>query len=164
MADEFDINALIRDAVENGVTDPGEIAAVVTPLVPAKLLRDVLRFVLRPYVRTYLHSYPTWRQPEPEPQEKRDPRQSRSAKVGAIRAWSKVLGQPVAVEANVWKKFGQCSSEDLGFLAADRRQNAAESVAAAERFEKYQAAMDEHCAETVADLPDSAIASIEEAQ
>jgi hypothetical protein len=62
----------------------------------------------------------------------------------------------------VWKQFGTCTAEDLAYLAADRRQNAAESIAAAQRFEKYAAALDEHSAYLVEDLPDSAIASIED--
>jgi len=160
---EFNVRAVIREVVEeSGLTDPGEIAAKVAENVPAKALRPVLAEVLRDTVRIALHSYKTWRQPSPEPERDRRPSSGRSAKVGAIRDWARVLRQPVAVEGNVWKQFGECSADDLAFLAVDRRENAAESLAAAVRFEKYAAALDEHGAEAVADLSDEVIASIED--
>jgi hypothetical protein len=155
---DFDIRAAIREVVDSSdLTDPGEIAAKVAEQVPAPKLRHVLAMVLRDYVRVELHRYRTWRKPvEPAPKPARSPHQA------AVREWVRVLRQPVAVEENVWKQFGECSADDLAFLAGDRRQNAADSIAAAERFEKYAAALDESGAETVADLSDAVIASIED--
>lgn len=162
-ADAYDIRAAIREVVETSdLTDPGEIAMKVAGDVPQKALRSALAVALRAMVRIELHSYTSWRRPEPEPSRTGQPTQTRSAKVAAVRAWARVLRKPVAVSENVWKAFGECTAEDLDFLAADRRENAAQSIAAAERFEKYAAALDEHGAATVADLPDDAIASIED--
>jgi hypothetical protein len=162
---DFNLRATIREVVESsGLTDPGDIAAKVAENVPQKLLRTVLADALRDVVRIELHSYTSWRRPEPEPNHGRSPSGSRSAKVAAYRVWARILRKPVAVEGNEWKAFGECGPEDLSFLAQDRRQNAAESLAAAERFEKYAAALEEAGAETVADLPDAVIASIEDGQ
>lgn len=167
---DFDIRAAIREVVETSdLTDPGEIATKVAEQVPAKALRGVLVDVLRDYVRITLHSFTSWRRPEPgQDSDARRPISSRSAKVAAYqsqaREHARLLRQPVAVESNVWKQFGECSTDDLDFLASERRDNAARNLAAAERFEKYAAALEEHSAETVADLPDAVIASIEDGQ
>lgn len=155
----YDVREAIRAVVEDSdLTDPGDIAAKVVEQIPSRDLRPVLALVLREYVRTQLHSFERWRT-RLEGEESQRP--NRSAKREAIRAWARVLRKPVAVEDNVWKQFGECTVEDLRFLAVDRRQNAAESIAAAERFEKYTAAVDECGVEVVADLPDDVIASIE---
>lgn len=157
----FDIRAAVREVIDTtDLTDPGDIALKVAENVPSKHLREVLAAVLRDFVRIEFHAYDR-RRPSAEPTTERHPRGPRSAKVGAIRAWARLLRKPVAVEANVWKQFGECTLDDLGFLAEDRRRNAAESVAAAERFDKYSAAMAEYGVATVADLPDDVIASIE---
>lgn len=155
---DFDIRAAIRNVVEeSNLSDPGDIAAKVIDQIPGRDLRAVLTVVLREYVRTQLHSFERWRAPDPEPV-----KANRSAKVAAVRAWARMLRKPVAVEDNIWKQFGDCGVEDLLFLAEDRRRNAAESIAAAERFEKYVAAVEESGVDTVAELPDAVIASIED--
>lgn len=156
----YDIRQAIREVLATtDLVDPGDIAARVAADVPGREIRAVLAVVLRDFVRIELHGY--GRRAESGRDNAAVPQPARSAKVSAIRTWARLLRKPVAVEGNAWKQFGECTLEDLGFLAEDRRQNAAESVAAAERFEKYAAALAERDVETVAALPDDVIASIE---
>lgn len=162
---DYDVRAAIREVVEHSdLSDPGEIAAKVAENVPAKVLRTVFTDVLREYVRIALHSYSKWGRAGAaaegdESESSAHP--AKSAKVSGYQSWARILRQPVSVEGNAWKPFGQCFTADVDYLASSRRKIAENVLAEAARYEKYAAAMREHGAPVVSLLPEEVGMAIE---
>ncbi|HEY6110034.1 MAG TPA: hypothetical protein VIV56_14140 [Gemmatimonadales bacterium] len=143
---DYDIRAAVRAVMdETDLTAPEEVAAKVAGDVPAKSLRPVLAFVLRDYVRiqfgvermsNHLHPLPT-----------------RSAKVEAYREYAaRWLRERVHVGNSEYKLLGDCTLDNVRYLEAERRENAARSLAVAERFAQLAEVMARHKARRVADL------------
>lgn len=87
----------------------------------------------------------------------------RSAKVAAIRASGpKWLADRIntAADPREWKRVGDCSFTDLMFAAGQRRDQAARTSAAAERFERLAELVRVHGVERVRDLPESVLSEV----
>lgn len=87
----------------------------------------------------------------------------RSAKVAAIReSGPKWLRDRLNTGADPreWKRIGDCSFSDLMFAAAQRRDQAARTSAAAERLEALAELVRAHGVGRVRDLPESVLAQV----
>lgn len=147
---DFDIRKAIRSVIDDtDLASPDDIAAKVVGDIPAKALRDVAQVLLREYVRIELTRERMHESPRPM--------SSRSSKVSAIRTaaseWARRLRERVYVGDAEWKLLGECTYENLQYLAADRHEHAARNLAAAIRFEVLADALQKHGVEHVADLP-----------
>ncbi|NUQ97871.1 MAG: hypothetical protein HOY79_15390 [Streptomyces sp.] len=90
-------------------------------------------------------------------------RPARSAKVAAIReSGPKWLRDRLntGAEPREWKRIGDCTFTDLMFAAAQRRDQAARTSAAAERLEQLAELVRAHGVERVRDLPASVLAQV----
>jgi hypothetical protein len=90
-------------------------------------------------------------------------RPGRSAKVAAIReSGPKWLRDRLNTGADPreWKRIGDCSFTDLMFAAAQRRDQAARTSAAAERLERLAELVQAHGVDRVRDLPESVLAQV----
>lgn len=152
----FSLRAEIKKVVdETDLTDPRDIAAKVAENVPAKLLRDALAQALPELVRVELTRA---RSGQPAPTAAPA---NRSSKVAAIRdAWRRHLRDRIHVGRGVWQMLADCTAENLRVAADERRQNAAANLAAADRFDRYAAALEEHKVARFADLPESVQAEL----
>jgi hypothetical protein len=87
----------------------------------------------------------------------------RSAKVAAIREsgprWLRDRLNTGA-EPREWKRIGDCTFTDLMFAAAQRRDQAARTSAAAERLERLAELLRTHGVDRVRDLPASVLAQV----
>ena len=64
----------------------------------------------------------------------------------------KMLASSVFVNGE-WKSFGDCTRSDVGWLAEQRRAEAARNLAQAAVYDEVDALMAEHGVETLAGLP-----------
>lgn len=93
------------------------------------------------------------------------PPAQRSAKVAAYRA----LGQQwlrermyVSSDPREWKFMGDCTFDDLMFAAAQRRDQAARTVAVADRCERVARLLQAHGVKLVKELPADVLCGIED--
>lgn len=104
--------------------------------------------------------------PEPEPQPlPAAPAQTASWRTAGARSLADRLRQQsveVSETASDWQwlPLGQCTAEHLERAAALRRARAERETAQAVRFEKIRAALEEHGATTVGDLPDDVLVDV----
>lgn len=156
----FDLHALVRSVTDgSGLLGPREIAAKVAENVPANKRLAVLQEALVPYVRIYLQHA---RQPiSAAPTGTGNRNSARSSKVSAIReGWRKTLAGQFHVGGGEWQTLADCSYENVAFLAAERRDVAARTIAAAEMFEALAKAMRKAKVDHVRELPESVLARI----
>ncbi len=156
----FDLHALVRSVTDgSSLRGPREIAAKVAENVPANKRLAALEDALVPYVRIYLQHA---RQPaSPAPKQTGNRNSARSSKVTAIReGWKKTLAGQFHIGAGEWQALADCTYENVAFLAAERRDVAARTVAAAEMFEALANAMRKAKVNHVRDLPESVLAQI----
>jgi hypothetical protein len=114
-----------------------------------------------------LHKHPVPRQTMEEqpgafasPRLTQSAKRARSAKVAAIRdAAPKWLRDRLNTggDPREWKRVGDCTFSDLMFAAAQRREQAARTSAAAERLEALAELLRAHKVELVRDLPQSVL-------
>ena len=78
---------------------------------------------------------------------------AKSAKVEAYRAHAQFLRLRVNVARGVDKWMETCTYDDLMYAAENRRQKAAESIAAAEQYEALAALVKRRKVATVGELP-----------
>lgn len=160
----FSLRQLIREVAETSVlADPGALAEEVARLVPDEHIQTAFAEMLRGYVRQVLsedRTFPFLPQPRTTPEDKSRPRAgrpaNRSRKVAGIReAWAKVLSERVHVgpAPTDWKLFGDCTVDDLDFMAGEREQIAEANHVKAEQYRKVRKLLVEHGASTVRDLP-----------
>lgn len=86
-----------------------------------------------------------------------------SAKVAAIRAAApKWLGERLntGADAGEWKRIGDCTFTDLMFAVSQRREQAARTSAAADRYERLAELVQAHGVELVRDLPESVLSQV----
>lgn len=85
----------------------------------------------------------------------------RSRKVKSIRTawqiWQDQLKARVNVAYGERKFFGDCTLDDLAYMAKQRREHAARNIAAAEYTERIAALMVQFGVKSVRDLPESAV-------
>lgn len=155
----IDLRAMVREIADgSSLRGPREIAAKVAENVPAKQVRAALAEALVAYVReelTRARAVPA----APAPAGNRN--SGRSSKVAAIReAWRRTLAGQFHVGEGRWARLAECSYEQVAFLAAERRDQAARNAAMAAVFERLATAMRTHGAAVVGDVPDETLAEI----
>lgn len=133
-------------ASDSGLHDPQEIAEKMLAGMSAKDMAAALRTTLPGYVREVIGT-----------QQRQAMRQAfrpnRSAKVAQRRDWwAEMLVSSVFVDGD-WKSFGDCTRSDIGWLAEQRRVEAARNLAQAEVYAEVETLMAEHGVETLAGLP-----------
>jgi hypothetical protein len=135
---EFDLNATIRDALERWKEpDPHVVARRLLAKIPPGE-RD--RLVLHGLTERVTLMVRVERQSGGN-----TPRQGRSR-------WQR-FAQRVNV-AGEWKRLGDCTAEDVDWLAADRAEESARLAAVAQQFRMLAAQMRAAGVATVADLGD----------
>lgn len=151
---DFSLRHLVRDVLATSTsTDLGDLAAEVLRRIPVRCNRTALEQALRQYVRQVSAE---GRSGSPEPAEKQDFVPS-SKVIGVREGWRKHLRDRIHVGGSIYKFHGKLTREDVQFAAAERRTLARQNDAAAERFEKEDAAMAEHGAATLDQLPDDVL-------
>jgi len=82
------------------------------------------------------------------------PRPVTSTKVAAVRDWwTEKKNSGVSIDG-VYKRFGEVTHADARLLATRRREQAANTLEVAARYERYAEALAAYQVATVADLPD----------
>jgi hypothetical protein len=144
---DINLTTLARTvAADSGLHDPREIADKMLAGMSAKEMAAALRATLPGYVRDVIGS-----------QQRQAMRQAfrpnRSAKVQGIRDWwAEMLASSVFVNGE-WKSFGDCTRSDVGWLAEQRRAEAARNLAQAAVYDEVERLMAEHGVDTLAGLP-----------
>lgn len=152
-------HTIIREVVEEtGLVDPRDIAVIVEERTPDDMIREWYREAIVPDIRA---------------EHLRRRKQSVNKKVSQVIARAEKEGRRVAAKTRanlvadgwaeklragvtvdgVWKRLADCSADDVQRLAEVRYESAEAVRAEGQRFEKLRAAMDEHGAARVGDLP-----------
>lgn len=149
MSTDFSLKAEIKKVVDTtDLADPREIAAKVAENIPAKMLRQALAQALPELVRVELTRS---RRPPTAPAPS-----AHSAKRTAIaEMWRRHLRDRVHIGQSGWLLLGDCSAENFRTAAAERRALAIANSAAAEKYDRYADACDEHGVDRFADLPEA---------
>lgn len=158
---EFNLRHLVREvAEESGAADPADLADAVFKKVPAKERPAALREALHHFVRMTV-SFDRSMPPAAEERTGSGKPGTRSWKRdGVRRGWRAHLRQRLHVEDG-WKFLGDCGFDDLMFAAAERREIASRTMAAADRYEALAKLLANHNVTRVADLPDEVLDEIE---
>jgi len=130
------LKSLVRQVLtETGMSDPHEVAAEVSRRVRgAAALREALAEALVVYVRTSFTR--DLMRPSGEAAA-----QVPSAKVAACRSeWQRRLLTPLGVDG-VFKRFGDCTADDLRAVAASLRLHADQTAAKADYYEALASAL-----------------------
>lgn len=144
------LNELIAAAQDDVGPDPHDIAARVEPLIPETERHAVFLALLARYI---VDTKPRLTQVLGPVRSPTAPPAARSAKVAAYREHARFLRLNVNVGPGERKWMEDCTYADLMFAAHNRRQKAAETVAAAEQYEELAALLKQHRATTVGRLP-----------
>lgn len=159
---EFNLRALVREVADaSGDADPGLLAEAVYKRIAAKERPAALREALRHYVRLTVAMERTASPSTQEQPEGTGKPGTRSWKRDGIRAgWRRYLRTRLHTEGG-WKFLGDCGFDDLMFAATERREIAAATLSAADRYEALAKLCADHGVSRVADLPDSVLDAIE---
>lgn len=141
-------------SVDTGVVDAHTLTAKLLPQLTPAEVRDALGVILPDYIRGVLGI--PWAPPEVAPPAA-GPGPSRAR---AVReAWRAELHKTVTTPGGA-KHVADCTVEDVLFLAADRRSQAADLVARAEQFDRLHAEMVKARKKRVGDLPVKVLAAV----
>jgi hypothetical protein len=148
---EFSLAALARAVLaESGSEDREQLLKEIERQIPAAQLAEAFRQALPAFVhQVQLSRWPS----------RARPGGGRSAKVTAIReTWRRHLDGRYTVEDGSLRKLGDFGRGDLIFMAGRLETQARSVRARAVAMESLAAALDEHGAERVRDLPDAFLA------
>ena len=150
------VRAHIRSVVESStMSDPREIAEKVIESASQFEKREWLAEVLPGFVADVMRADRNLALRESA---RRTP--SRSAKVAQVRDWwGQFLASRISVDG-VWKPVGEMTVADVEVTIAERREQAARTLAQAERFAAILELMSKHGAATVADLPRESVEQV----
>lgn len=143
----INLSALARAAAaDSGLHDPHEIADKMIAQMSADDVAAAVRATLPGYVRQVIGTV--------QRQAMRQAfRPNRSAKIAQRRDWwAEMLASSVFVDGS-WKQFGECSRADVGWMAEQRRVEAAKNLAQAAVYDEIDQLMGEHGVSTLAELP-----------
>ena len=166
---DFNLRTVIREvASRSTIRDPDQLAVKIMRHIPSESWMDAMRAALKPMVRevisaerphgTFTRSYGN---PSPSPAINTPPGRGASgaprngsAKVGAIRdGWQDHLRARYSTDGGNWKFLGECTYEDLQFIAARLDKQAEAHASKARGMRSLAAALTDHDAATVRDLP-----------
>jgi hypothetical protein len=152
---DFSLAAVVQAALTGNDPDPHAIAADVAESLSLADVREALRTVLPYFVRKEMSR----RQFSTAPALR--PGSARWDNVAELHAAGELTLLRARVFAHgAWKFLGDCTSEDVQDIAAQRQDAAARNIAAAERFEALRVAMGRRRATTVRDLPETVLTAI----
>ncbi len=152
MSEEFSLRSLTREVWnEMGSPDYHVLAKEVARRITAKHREAALNEALTEYARQFVTRL--------RPQTRRSVRRpARSAKVAGIRAaWPALRATYLTRDGQ--KALGECTRIDVVFIAENLDKKARECQAKASWMRDLAAAMKEHGAVRVRDLPDDVLAS-----
>jgi hypothetical protein len=144
------LHELVRETIANHPKwHPHKIAQAVYELTEPEQVYDFYLALLEPYVvqRIGMHRNNTLN----------NSNAARSTKLARRRNWWKKLQQELVVVGDDWKPLGNCSIDDLTAVIALREQKIGEIRGQIEKYETIIAAMREHGAAQVSDLPHDAV-------
>lgn len=148
---DFNLRALVREVMNTStLKTPDEIAAEVAKRIPKAKTAEALHQSLRTFARQVIseerpHGFRGVTSPVSS---------TRSAKVAGIRdGWQKKLRARYHIGDGAYEFLGDCTAENLIFIATDLDEQAARKQARARGFRRLAEALDEHGAERVRDLP-----------
>jgi hypothetical protein len=144
------LNDLIRDTIANHPRwDPYKIAATVAELVAPEDLPAFFLATLEPYVVSRMGQARNYSLNSPK---------SHSPKLAERRTWwERVKREKVFVGDYQWKAVRNCTLDDLRFVIEQRQQMIGALQGQILKYETIAAAMEEHGADTVDDLPLGAV-------
>lgn len=150
MAADFNLRALVRDVMDNStLKTPDEIATEVAKRIPKACVAAALQQSLRTFARQVIS--------EERPHGRHGvsaPVSSRSSKVAGIRdGWQRKLRARYHVGEGAYEFLGECTAENLIFIASDLDEQAARKQTRARGFRRLAEALGEHGADRVKDLP-----------
>jgi hypothetical protein len=149
---EFSIDALIATVRDEVGPDPTDIAAKVQARIP-KAHRDAVELkLLVNYVRMSKLRLAGAMAGSTRTTSATG-RPARSAKVAGFQLLARALAVSVCVGRQQYKSLGDCTYQDLMLASENRRQHAAQTLAAAEEYEAWAALVKKHRADTVSSVP-----------
>jgi hypothetical protein len=157
---DFSLRAVIRQvATRSTIRDPDALADEIMRQIPSEHFLDALRAAIKPMVREVIseerpHGTFTRGVGRASTQPAISTPTRGSMKVTAIRdGWQDHLRARYSVERGEWKFLGECTYEDLQFIAARLDRQAEMHASKARGMRSLAAALTDHDAETVRDLP-----------
>lgn len=155
---DFNLRTLVREVSRTStLANPGALADEVMRRIPEGESREALRQALRVFVRQVISEerpkgspgHPGGINPVPSRASS-----SRSSKVGAIRdGWQRHLRARYHVGASEWARLGDCTRDNLFFIADDLDRKADQNKAKARGIRSLAAALTDHDVAKVSDLP-----------
>ncbi len=143
---EFHLSGEARSFVESsGLTDPDELATAFAKGLPDDAAEQIVGELLRAYFREVLRT-----------ERHRVLGRPKSARWEAVGGWRNTV---VQVEGN-YKHLGDCTVRDVAALASERREQAAQTAAMAERFDRLADLMRKRSVTTAGSLDDDEVAEI----
>lgn len=148
-----DLTALVREAWDEGLADPREIASWVVDRLADEHLREALKLTLKPWVMHIGRR-----------EQRSTPKMAVGGRAGKSR-WEREQGD-VAVYARLecpngeWKPLGDCTREEVRALGKYRLKLAESHKREAGRFGLLSKTMNERDATVVRDLPADLVTEI----
>jgi hypothetical protein len=142
---DFNLKALAREVIDEDTSeDLAQIIKEVRRRIPRDVTGEALDQALAPFVHDMIRK--PWRPAPPAP----------SAKVTAIReAWRRKLDEiRYTVDGDSVRRLGDMSQADVIFVAEGLETQARQNQARAAWMRSWAAAMTEHGAARIRDLPD----------
>lgn len=148
------LRGLIREvATDMPCADPREIASRVEKLTTNEQVSAFYTEALVPVVRDLLREQRNTALAQAVAGAHRV-----SPKVAAVRDWwTEMLAARVHVGGSHWKLLGDCTADDLRFCISEREAEIERIQAQVARYERLLAAVIEHGAAKVSDLPTGAV-------
>jgi hypothetical protein len=144
-----ELNDLIRQTIENHPNwHPHKIAATVCELTEPDQLEAFYLALLEPYITQRIGQHRNYTLNQKD---------AYSAKVTRRRNWWKQAKAERLPVGDQWKFLRECTVADLDIVIELRYRKIGELQGQVEKYEKIRAAMQEHGAATVDDLPDDAV-------
>jgi hypothetical protein len=156
----FDLYALVSEAVDSsGEVDAAEIAVAIANDVPAAQLREALALALTQYVhRIQSNRSRLARAYAGDGMER--PSTFHSRMMDARLAYALWIDSVVRVPEGPTKRRGDVSYDEQCAIAGYRHRQALSFAASAQREDMLVAAMQDHDADYVGDLPEGAVTTI----
>lgn len=131
---EMNLPDVIRQiCAYSDVSDPAEIAKILVDAIPPERHTEALALVMPVFVREHLGRQRTLTNPTQARNQL-----VRSARVTGIREWWRQVLEDRVAPHGVWKRLGDCTWEDLDWLAAQLRNKADSLIVKAQRLEKLR--------------------------
>lgn len=157
----YDLRAEVRSVLDDGsLRSPAEIATKIAGDIPSRALRDVVRATLPGFVAQMVREHRTYSPPNFRSGHGSHDTHTASAAAGrswwrdGVRdGWPRQLQNRLHVGGGEWTFLGDCTYENLKFIAAERETNADRNRAWARYYRNLAALLTDHDVKVVRDLP-----------